>query len=39
MLAGLKLMLESFRLFADADDRRLPALLAKSREAQSRDSW
>ncbi len=35
MLAGLKLILGSFRLFADADDRRLPALLAKSREAQA----
>lgn len=35
MLAGLKLLLDSFRLFADADDRRLPALLQKSREAQA----
>jgi hypothetical protein len=35
MLGGLKLLLDSFRLFADANDRRLPALLAKSREAQA----
>ena len=35
MLGGLKLLLDSFRLFADADDRRLPALLSKSREAQA----
>jgi hypothetical protein len=35
MLGGLKLLLDSFRLFADADDRRLPALLQKSREAQA----
>ena len=35
MLGGLKLLLDSFRLFADADDRRLPALLRKSREAQA----
>jgi len=35
MLGGLKLLLDSFRLFADAGDRRLPALLKKSREAQA----
>jgi hypothetical protein len=35
MLAGLKLLLDSVRLFTDADDRRLPALLRKSREAQA----
>jgi len=35
MLAGLKLLLDGFRLFADASDRRLPALLEKSREAQA----
>jgi hypothetical protein len=35
MLGGLKLLLDSFRLFADADDRRLPALLRRSREAQA----
>ena len=35
MLGGLKLLLDSFRLFTDADDRRLPALLKKSREAQA----
>jgi hypothetical protein len=35
MLGGLKLLLDSFRLFADASDRRLPALLKKSREAQA----
>jgi N-6 DNA Methylase len=35
MLGGLKLLLDSFRLFADATDRRLPALLKKSREAQA----
>src|SRR5207237_10124257 len=35
MLGGLKLLLDSFRLFADADDRRLPALLSRSREAQA----
>ena len=35
MLAGLKLILDSFRLFSDADERRLPALLKKSREAQA----
>jgi N-6 DNA Methylase len=35
MLGGLKLLLDSFRLFADAGDRRLPALFKKSREAQA----
>jgi len=35
MLGGLKLMLGSFRLFNDAEDRRLPALLKASREAQA----
>lgn len=35
MLAGLKLLLDQFRLFGDADERRLPALLKKSREAQA----
>ncbi|MBR0689898.1 N-6 DNA methylase [Bradyrhizobium manausense] len=35
MLGGLKLLLDSTRLFTDASDRRLPALLAKSREAQA----
>ena len=35
MLAGLKLVLDGFRLFSDADERRLPALLKKSRDAQA----
>jgi hypothetical protein len=35
MLGGLKLLLGSHPLFNDADDRRLPALLRKSREAQA----
>lgn len=35
MLGGLKLLLGSFRLFNDADTRRLPALLRKSRDAQA----
>ncbi len=35
MLGGLKLLLDSFRLFADGADRRLPALLKRSREAQA----
>jgi hypothetical protein len=35
MLGGLKLLLDSYRLFNDASDRRLPALLKKSREAQA----
>lgn len=35
MLSGLKLLLESFRLFADAREKRLPGLLKASREAQA----
>lgn len=35
MLGGLKLLLSSFRLHNDATDRRLPALLKASREAQA----
>ena len=35
MLGGLKLLIDSFRLFSDADERRLPALLKKSRDAQA----
>jgi hypothetical protein len=35
MLSGLKLMLDGFRLFSDADDRRLPSILARSRDAQA----
>jgi hypothetical protein len=35
MLGGLKLLLDAVRLFTDADDRRLPALLKRSREAQA----
>lgn len=35
MLGGLKLMLDRGRLFTDAEDRRLPAILQKSREAQA----
>jgi hypothetical protein len=35
MLGGLKLLLDSVRLFTDADERRLLALLRKSREAQA----
>ncbi|WP_448035169.1 Eco57I restriction-modification methylase domain-containing protein [Bradyrhizobium liaoningense] len=35
MLGGLKLMLDRGRLFTDAEDRRLPAILKKSREAQA----
>ena len=35
MLGGFKLLLDSTRLFTDAPDRRLPALLKKSREAQA----
>jgi N-6 DNA Methylase len=35
MLGGLKLLLDSVRLFTDADERRLPALLRQSREAQA----
>ncbi|MCK1690631.1 hypothetical protein [Bradyrhizobium sp. 145] len=35
MLGGLKLMLDRGRLFTDAEDRRLPAVLKKGREAQA----
>lgn len=35
MLGGLKLVLHRFRLFNDAEDRRLPAVLHRSREAQA----
>lgn len=35
MLGGLKLLLWAFRLFNDSADRRLPALLRASREAQA----
>lgn len=35
MLGGLKLLLDRFRLFSDAGDRRLPALLKHSRDAQA----
>ena len=35
MLGGLKLLLDRFRLFSDSDDRRLPALLKRSRDAQA----
>jgi hypothetical protein len=35
MLGGLKLMLDSIRLFNDAENRRLPALLKASRDAQT----
>ncbi len=35
MLGGLKLLLDRFRLFSDADDRRLPALLKHSRDSQA----
>lgn len=35
MLGGLKLVLNRFRVFNDAEDRRLPALLKDSREAQT----
>jgi hypothetical protein len=35
MLGGLKLLLDSFRLFSDADHRRLPELLKRSRDAQA----
>lgn len=35
MLGGLKLVLGSFRLFNDGKERRLPALLRDSREAQA----
>lgn len=35
MLGGLKLLLGAVRLFIEGDDRRLPALLSKSRDAQA----
>jgi hypothetical protein len=35
MLAGLKLMLDSARLFTDPDNKRLPAVLEESRKAQA----
>jgi N-6 DNA Methylase len=35
MLGGIKLLLDSVRLFTDADRRRLPALLKQSRDAQA----
>jgi hypothetical protein len=35
MLGGLKLLLDSFRLWSDATERRLPSLLKQSREAQA----
>src|SRR5260370_38389499 len=35
MLGGLKLMLERGGFFTDAEDRRLPSVLRKSREAQA----
>lgn len=35
ILAGFKLLLHRFRLFNDAEPRRLPALLAESRAAQA----
>jgi hypothetical protein len=35
LLAGLRLMLDGFRLFNDAENRRLPAMLKASREAQT----
>jgi hypothetical protein len=35
LLGGLKLMLDGFRLFNDAENRRLPALLKASRDAQT----
>ena len=35
MLGGLKLLLDSFRLFNDAENRRLPAVLKASRDAQT----
>lgn len=35
MLGGLKLLLGAIRLFIEGDDRRLPALLSKSRDAQA----
>ena len=35
MLGGLKLLLDRYRLFGDASDRRLPALLDASRRSQA----
>jgi hypothetical protein len=35
MLGGLKLLLDRVRLFTDADARRLPGLMKKSRDAQA----
>lgn len=35
MLGGLKLLLGAVRLFVEGDDRRLPALLSKSRDTQA----
>ncbi|GAA0589308.1 hypothetical protein [Caenispirillum bisanense] len=35
MLGGLRLLVNRFRLFNDAEERRLPALLKQSREAQA----
>ncbi len=35
MLGGLKLLLGAVRLFIEGEDRRLPALLSKSRDAQA----
>jgi hypothetical protein len=35
MLGGLKLLLNRSRLFSDAEERRLPAILRKSRDAQA----
>jgi len=35
MLGGLKLLLGAVRLFIEGDDRRLPVLLSKSRDAQA----
>jgi hypothetical protein len=35
MLGGLKLLLNSSRLFLDAEERRLPSILHKSRDAQA----
>ena len=35
MLGGLKLLLGAVRLFIEGDDRRLPALLSKSRDTQA----
>jgi hypothetical protein len=35
MLGGLKMLLNRSRLFSDAEERRLPAILRKSRDAQA----